>query len=131
MLASAPERTPVIPADIAKVLPALIAEADAAMAPLGDEELMHECTAVTALIGVGDSQSEKTEWIATAILQLSRFPAGLVREALADAPLKCVRLKEVLKFVVEYCEDYPNRMKTRRDRLVQLDKMAKEQHPHV
>lgn len=131
MLASADDRTPFIPEDIAQALPALVEDAERALAPLSDDDLLHECTAVAAAVGVGASQAEKTEWISVAVLQLSRFPAGLVREALQDTPLKCSRLNDVLKFVVEYCEDYPRRMTVRRDRLVTLNQMAKEQQRHV
>lgn len=131
VLASEDPRTPVIPEDIAAGLPALVQDAEIACAPLSDQDLMLECTAVAAAIGLGASQKEKTEWIASAIVQLSRFPAGLVREALQDAPLNVSHLNNVIRFVADYCEDYPARMALRRDRLIQLQLLAKEQHPHV
>ncbi|MES2903250.1 MAG: hypothetical protein V4696_03610 [Pseudomonadota bacterium] len=108
-------------------MPALVDDARTKLAPLSDDVLVDECTGVAGTIGLGASQSEKTEWITMAVVHLGRFPGSLVREALREAPIECERLNQVVKFVATYCEDYPARMQTRLARLEQLDQMARDQ----
>jgi hypothetical protein len=111
---------PAVPAEIAAVLPDLVKAAREDFNPLDDDSLIGELTAVVAAIGIGVSQNEKREWITVATLHLSQFPAGLCREGLHEAVLNCERLPQVIKFVSAYCEDYPQRMSTRLQRLEQL-----------
>lgn len=124
-LANGNENRPSVPAEIAAVLPVLVDEARMDFAPLDDDSLIGELTAVVAAIGLGASQNEKREWITAATIHLGQFPAGLCREALHESVLECDRLTQVLKFVKAYCEDYPMRMSGRLDRLERLLEISK------
>lgn len=127
VLASADERTPRIPDDIAAALPALIAESWSRIAPLSDGELNDELTGVAGAIGLGSSQREKVEWIAMATITLSRLPGSLVREALREVITRHDRLNPVIKFVTEYCGEYPSKLARRHHRLEQLLNISKDQ----
>ncbi len=109
-----------IPDDLTAALPFVVDAARRDFNPLSDDQLSDQLLAVVAAIGIGASQNEKREWMTVATLQLSRFPAGLCREGLQEAVLNCERLNQVIKFVAGYCEDYPQRMAARLDRLERL-----------
>lgn len=94
---------------------------------MSDDQAEAELTAVMAALGTGLPQSEKTEWMATAMITLSQFPAALAAEALQDALTACEGVRGVLKHVRDYCEDYPERLRRRAERLAQLNFIAQEQ----
>jgi hypothetical protein len=119
-----------VPADIRTALPALIAAAQDDVAPLRDEDASSEVTAVVAAMGAGVPQAEKTEFMVTAMIVLGQFPAGLAREALHDALTSVDSLRKVLPHVRSYCEDYPDRMRRRVERLQSLQARA-EGRPDV
>ncbi len=119
-LASDSANVPAVPDDLAAALPFVVDAARRDFNPLTDDQLSDELTAVVAALGIGASQNEKREWMMAATLQLSRFPAGLCREGLHESVLNCDRLTQVIKFVAGYCEDYPQRMAARLDRLERL-----------
>jgi dissimilatory sulfite reductase (desulfoviridin) alpha/beta subunit len=115
----------VVPVDIAAALPMLIRDAQQQCAPMDDEALMASLTAVVAAIGMGLPQSEKREWMTVAAVECCQFPARLCQEALRDATTACDSLRQVLKHVRTYCEDYPQRMRARLDRLETLLAIAR------
>lgn len=109
-----------VPEDIRAALPALVEDAEMQLAPLDPDSLQAELTAVVAVFGMGLPNAEKTEFMATAMITLDRFPAGLAREALHESLTDVDALRKVLPFVKDYCEDYPDRMRRRVDRLRDL-----------
>lgn len=117
-------RTPRVPEDLAAVLPALVDDQRDRIAPLSDDAMEAELIAVMASLGTGIPQAEKTEWLASAMIQLGRFPAELCREALHEAVMTCESLRQVLKFVKDYCEEYPERDRRRLHLLEQLQMIA-------
>lgn len=110
--------------DVKGVLPALVADAERQLAPLSDDHMQGELTAIVAGLGAGLPQAEKTEWIAAAMITLEKFPAELCREALHDALTACDGLRQVLRHVKDYCEDYPERLRHHLFRLRQLQAIA-------
>lgn len=116
---------PVVPEHVAKALPAIIADAEDQLAPMSDDQMDAEIAAVLSTIGVGIPQDEKTEFALGAGVHLSRYPAGLCAEALHEAVRQCDGLRGVIKFVDDYCEDYPKRMEARLEKLRRLHAIAK------
>ena len=108
------------------MLPALVADVEAQLAPLSDNEMRVHLTGIMASLGTGIPQKEKTEWMGTAAIALSEYPAGLTREALQDAVTACESIRGVLKHVRDYCEHYPAALRTRLERLQQLQMIAEE-----
>lgn len=114
------DRVPVVPDDLKAVLPLLVKDAEADLAPMSDRQMDAELTAVTAALGIGMPQSEKTEWLAVAMITLEKYPGALAAEALHDAIETCSGLRGVLAHVKTYCEDYPAKMRTRLENLRRL-----------
>jgi hypothetical protein len=113
-----------IPEDIRRGLPALVAEAEAQLEPLTGDALQAELTGLVAAMGMGLPQAEKTEFMAAAMVLLEKFPAGLCREALHDSIEQCDSLRKVIPHIKAYCEDYPDRMRRRLERLQNLQSFA-------
>jgi hypothetical protein len=124
MLASGETKGLTVPPDVAAALPALIDDTVSSLAPLPDEQMMAQLVAVAAALAMGLPQNEKREWMSVAAVELSQFPAGLCSEGLRDATTSCDSLRQVLKHVRDYCEDYPQRMRGRLDRLETLAAIA-------
>lgn len=116
---------PVVPADVAEALPAIIADAEEQLQPMDEQQMDTELMALLAVLGVGVPQDEKTEFVLGASVHLSRYPAKLCAEALHEAVRNRESLRTVIGFVDAYCEDYPKRMNARLERLRRLDAIAK------
>lgn len=115
---------PMVPDDIRANLPALIADMESQLLPLSGDDMQAELTAIVAAMGMGAPQTEKTEFMATAMIVLEKYPAALCREALHEALSAVDSLRKVLSFVADYCEDYPEKMRRRLSRLLDLHNYA-------
>lgn len=109
---------------MAAALPSLIDEAAAQLQPMSDDEIFAKLTALLATIGVGLPQTEKTEWLAATCIVVSTYPAALASEALDKALTGITSIRELTKFVDDYCGQYPAIMKRRHAGLVRLQAIA-------